>query len=46
MDNFSVYGDSCDDWFTNLKRVLRRCWDKHLTLNKKNCHFMVKKRIV
>jgi len=33
MDAFSVYGDSFDDCLTNLEKVLKRCSDKHLTLN-------------
>ena len=46
MDDFSIYGDSFEDHLTNLGKVLRRCRDKHLTLNWEKYHFTVKKGIV
>jgi len=33
INDFSIYRDSFDDYFTNLENVLKRCQDKHLTLN-------------
>jgi len=45
-NDFSVYGESVDDCLINLGKVLRRCQDKHLTLNQKKCHSMVKSRII
>jgi hypothetical protein len=46
MDNFSVFGDSFDDYLTNLEKVLNRCEEKNLVLNWEKCHFMVTNGIV
>ncbi|KAL1193552.1 putative mitochondrial protein [Cardamine amara subsp. amara] len=46
MDDFSVYGSSFKDCLDNLCRVLARCEEKHLVLNWKKCHFMVRDGIV
>ena len=46
MDNFSIYGDSFDQYLHHLELVLKRFTDKNLTLNWENCHFMVKQGIV
>jgi hypothetical protein len=46
MDNFSVYGKTFADCFTNLDKVLTRCGEVDLVLNWEKCHFMVKQRIV
>ena len=46
MDNFSIYGDSFDQYLHNLELVLKRCTEKKLTLNWQKCHFMVQHRIV
>jgi len=46
MDDFSVFGDSFDDYLTNLENVLSRCEEKNLVLNWKKCHFMVTNGIV
>ena len=45
-DDFSIFRSSFDDCLTNLKKVLKRSREKHLTLNWEKCHFMVKRRIV
>jgi len=46
MDNFSVFGSSINECFSNLRKVLERCRKKNLTLNWEKYHFMVKKGIV
>jgi hypothetical protein len=46
MDDFSVFGDSFDDYLNNLKLVLARCVEKGLVLNWEKCHFMVTSGIV
>ena len=46
MDDFSIYGKTFDDCLENLDKVLQRCEEKHLVLNWKKCHFMVKEGIV
>jgi hypothetical protein len=46
MDDFSVFGDSFDDYLTNLENVLSRCEEKNLVLNWEKCHFMVTNGIV
>jgi len=33
MDDFSIYGDSCDQCLHHLELVLQRCKEKNLTLN-------------
>ncbi|PIN10813.1 DNA-directed DNA polymerase [Handroanthus impetiginosus] len=46
MDDFSVYGDSFDEYLNNLSCVLKRCEDTNLVLNWEKCHFMVQEGIV
>jgi hypothetical protein len=46
MDDFSVFGDSFDDCLTNLEKVLSRCEEKNLVLNREKCHFMVTNGII
>jgi len=46
MDNFSIYGDSFDQYLHHLKLVLKRCMEKNLTLNWEKCHIIVKQGIV
>ncbi|GJS25037.1 reverse transcriptase domain-containing protein [Tanacetum coccineum] len=46
MDDFSVFGNSFDECLNNLDKMLQRCKDAHLFLNKEKCHFMVKEGIV
>ena len=41
MDDFSIYGDSFDQYFYHLELVLEQCAEKNLTLNLEKCHFMV-----
>jgi len=46
MDDFSIYGDSFDQCLHHLELILKHCAEKHLTLNWKKYHFMVKHEIV
>ena len=46
MDDFSVFGDSFDQYLHHLTLVLQRCIEKNLVLNREKCHFMVKQGIV
>jgi predicted acetyltransferase len=46
MDDFSIYGKTFNDYLENLDKVLQRCEKKHLVLNWKKCHFMVREVIV
>jgi hypothetical protein len=46
MDDFFIYGKKFDDCFENLDKVLQRCEEKHLVLNLKKCHFIVREGIV
>ena len=41
MDDFSVYGNSFENYLTNFDRVLTICEETNLVLNWKKCHFMV-----
>jgi hypothetical protein len=46
MDDFSIYGKTFDNCLQNLDKVLQRCEEKHLVLNWKKWHFMVREGIV
>ncbi|XP_062089548.1 uncharacterized protein LOC133796081 [Humulus lupulus] len=46
MDDFSIFGDSYDDFLSNLAKVLQRCKETNPVLNWDECHFMVKECIV
>ncbi|GJR20612.1 reverse transcriptase domain-containing protein [Tanacetum coccineum] len=46
MDDFSVFGNSFDNYLKNLDKMLQRCKDANLVLNWEKCHFMVKEGIV
>ncbi|XP_075080483.1 uncharacterized protein LOC142165984 [Nicotiana tabacum] len=46
MDDFSVLGDSFEDYLHNLRIVLKRCVETNLVLNWEKCHFMVQEGIV
>ena len=46
MDDFLVYESSFDDFLSNLGRVLQRCEETNLVLNREKCHFMVNEGIV
>jgi hypothetical protein len=46
MDDFFVYGKTFDDCIENLDKVLQRYEEKHLILNWKKWHFMVREGIV
>jgi len=39
MNNFSICGDSFDQYVHHLELVLQRCKEKNLTLNWEKCHF-------
>ncbi|GJV40693.1 reverse transcriptase domain-containing protein [Tanacetum coccineum] len=46
MDDFSVFRNSFNTCLNNLDKMLQRCKDAHLVLNREKCHFMVKEGIV
>ena len=46
MDDFSVMGNSFDNFLENLRVVLARCEATNLVLNWEKCHFMVQEGIV
>ena len=46
MDDFSVMGNSFDNFLENLRVVLARCEETNLVLNWEKCHFMVQEGIV
>ncbi|KAL8097217.1 hypothetical protein AgCh_030366 [Apium graveolens] len=46
MDDFSVFGCSCDECLHNLSLVLKRCVETNLVLNWETCHFMVQQGII
>ena len=46
MDEFSIFGDSFDQYLHHLTLVMHRCIEKNLVLNWEKCHFMVKQCIV
>ena len=41
MNDFSVLGNSFDNYLENLRSVLVRCEETNLVLNWDKCHFMV-----
>ena len=45
MDDFSIFGDSFDQYLHHLTLVLQRCIKKNLVLNWEKCHFMVRQCI-
>jgi hypothetical protein len=46
MDDFTIYGKIFNDCLENLDKVLQRCEEKHLVLNREKCYFMVWEGIV
>nr|GEY39705.1 DNA-directed DNA polymerase [Tanacetum cinerariifolium] len=42
MDDFSVFGNSSNQYLKNLDKMLCRCEETNLVLNWEKCHFMVK----
>nr|GEX30535.1 reverse transcriptase domain-containing protein [Tanacetum cinerariifolium] len=46
MDDFSVFGNSFQSCVSHLERMLKRCEDTNLCLNREKSHFMVKEGIV
>nr|GFB02649.1 reverse transcriptase domain-containing protein [Tanacetum cinerariifolium] len=46
MDDFSVFGNSFENYLSRLDKMLQRCKDTNLSLNWEKSHFMVKKGIV
>ncbi|GJW18157.1 reverse transcriptase domain-containing protein [Tanacetum coccineum] len=46
IDDFSIFGNSFDNYLHNLDKMLKRCKDASLVLNWEKCHLMVKEEIV
>ena len=46
MNDFSVLGNSFDNFLENLRSTLIRCEETNLVLNLEKCHFMVQEGIV
>nr|GFA66094.1 DNA-directed DNA polymerase [Tanacetum cinerariifolium] len=46
MDDFSVFGNSFENYLSCLDKMLQRCEDTNLSLNWEKSHFMVKRGIV
>ncbi|GJT71763.1 reverse transcriptase domain-containing protein [Tanacetum coccineum] len=46
MDDFSVFGNSFENFLSRLDKMLQRCEDTNLCLNWEKSHFMVKEGIV
>nr|GEX37150.1 hypothetical protein [Tanacetum cinerariifolium] len=46
MDDFSVFGNSFENFLSRLDKMLQRCEDTNLSLNWEKSHFMVKEGIV
>nr|GEV81191.1 reverse transcriptase domain-containing protein [Tanacetum cinerariifolium] len=46
IDNFSVFGNSFENYLSRLDKMLQRCEDTNLSLNWEKSHFMVKEGIV
>jgi hypothetical protein len=46
MDDFSMHGMCFESCLKNMEKVLERCGEIDLVLNREKCHFMVKQGIV
>nr|GEX70278.1 reverse transcriptase domain-containing protein [Tanacetum cinerariifolium] len=46
MDDFSVFGNSFENYLSHLDKMLQSCEDTNLSLNWEKSHFMVKEGIV
>nr|GEY11070.1 reverse transcriptase domain-containing protein [Tanacetum cinerariifolium] len=46
MDDFLVFGNSFETCLSHLDKMLKRCKDTNLCLNRKKSHFMVKEGII
>nr|GEZ08947.1 reverse transcriptase domain-containing protein [Tanacetum cinerariifolium] len=46
MDDFSVFGNTSENYLSRLDKMLQRCEDTNLSLNWEKSHFMVKEGIV
>nr|GFB07904.1 reverse transcriptase domain-containing protein [Tanacetum cinerariifolium] len=46
MDDFSIFGNSFENFLSRLDKMLQRCEDTNLSLNWEKSHFMVKEGIV
>nr|GEV63558.1 integrase-like protein [Tanacetum cinerariifolium] len=46
MEDFSVFGNSFENYHSRLDKMLQRCEDTNLCLNWEKSHFMVKEGIV
>nr|GFB84334.1 reverse transcriptase domain-containing protein [Tanacetum cinerariifolium] len=45
MDDFSIFGNSFENYLSRLDKMLQRCEDTNLSLNWEKSHFMVKEGI-
>ena len=46
MDDFSVSGNSFEDFLENLRSMLVRCEETNVVLNWEKCHYMVQEGII
>ncbi len=46
LEDCSVHGDSFDKCLRHLDKVLERCEETNIVLNREKCHFMVQEGIV
>ena len=46
VDDFSVVGDSIEQFLSHFAEVVKRCEECNLVLNWEKCHFMLKEGIV
>nr|GEV57246.1 reverse transcriptase domain-containing protein [Tanacetum cinerariifolium] len=46
MDDFSIFGNSFENYLSRVDKMLQRCEDTNLSLNWEKSHFMVKEGIV
>nr|GEY92672.1 reverse transcriptase domain-containing protein [Tanacetum cinerariifolium] len=46
MDDYSVFGNSFENYLSHLDKILQMCEDTNLSLNWEKSHFMVKEGIV
>nr|GFB08529.1 reverse transcriptase domain-containing protein [Tanacetum cinerariifolium] len=46
MDDFSIFGNSFENYLSRLDKMLQRCEDTNLSLNWEKSHFIVKEGIV
>lgn len=46
MDDFSVFGNTFDQFLETLGKVSKKCESTNLVLNREKCHFMVTEGIM